>query len=118
MASPTATDVTSGTTTNDDRGPGAQSQRPAKIFLQDYQPSQRCFWKDSTTEQLTTLHYDKHPEQYSRPLPNNEVMVMALNEIAAHHGSGFFFYLPSKNATRKPAAEEVSPVSRRPPPAR
>ena len=35
-----------------------------------------------------------------RSLPQNEVTVMVLNEIAVHFGRGFFYYLPSRAAWR------------------
>jgi hypothetical protein len=57
---------------------------------------------------------DKDSNGHVRELPGNEVLVMALNEIAAEQGRGFYYYLPFREAWKKHDSIDLLPVSRRP----
>ncbi len=47
--------------------------------------SRRHFWRHTTADQVAQTAVDQTLYYRRRPLPNNEVTVLALNEIAAQH---------------------------------
>lgn len=94
--------------------PKSQMNVSPLASLYDIPLSNRFFWKEPVIEQLALRVVDKYPEQTTRPMPKHEILVMALNEIAVHHGYGFFFYLPSKDGQRKNPSQEHCPSSRLP----
>lgn len=73
--------------------------------------SQRHFWKTTLQDQLTQQAWDD--VEWRRKLRSNEVMTMALNEIAAASGRGFFFHVPSRE-TYKQDEDVNHPAGRRP----
>lgn len=75
--------------------------------------SGRTFWRPSTAEQLGQIVQDQQPNYIVRTLTSNEVDCVALNEIAATHGRGFFFHLPAKRTLDSNPDEARLPVQRR-----
>ena len=73
-----------------------EANAPPSITLRESLLSKYHFWKDSHSEQLSQTIYDKKSVGSAKPLPQNEVMVMALNEIAATQGAEAFFRLQSR----------------------
>jgi|SRR5436853_692887 hypothetical protein len=93
------------------------SSSKAKQFLRGVAPSNRHFWKLSSADQLGQKIYDRSMDGSERPVPNSEIDVMALNEISAHCGRGFFFHLKNRDIWKKHSTkEELYPLSRVPPP--
>ena len=70
------------------------------LILRTLPESSRYFWKTTHSEQLSQTVYDKRSDGNRRVLLDNEVAVMALNEIAAKQGLGFFFHLKSRTCWR------------------
>lgn len=64
--------------------------------------------------QLELKVADKDSNGYLRELPDNEVLVMALNESAAAQGRGFYYYLPFREAWKKHDSVNLLPKSRVP----
>ena len=83
-----------------------------KPLLINVPTSERYFWKPTLEAQLNQELFDKVPEQKTRPLPKNELLVMALNEISVHYRYGFSCYTPSKDAQKRESKEELCPSSR------
>ncbi|KAK3075574.1 hypothetical protein LTR53_001012 [Teratosphaeriaceae sp. CCFEE 6253] len=77
--------------------------------------SARFFWKHTTQEQLALEIEDTDAGGFARCLPKNELLCMALNEIAAEERQGFFLYLPSREHWKTPSHDAVQPPSRRSP---
>lgn len=77
-------------------------------------PSARLFWKDTIQEQLSQGAKDRYNRGILRDLTKHEITTMALNEVAAELGRGFFFYLPSREVWKTPASESMIPRSRVP----
>jgi hypothetical protein len=84
--------------------------------LRDIPTSQRHFWRANHREQMALAVSDALwlTKRYLRPLPANELAVMALNEIAALEGVGFFMHLKSRTCFRKRASSILAPKSRTP----
>ena len=91
-------------------GPDSKVKASPTLTLRTLPESSRYFWKTSHSEQLSQTVYDKRSDGNQRLLPANEVAVMALNEIAATRGQGFFFHL--KNRTCWRGAPQDCPRSR------
>lgn len=70
-----------------------RTKAPPRTTLRVLSLSKYHFWKNSHSEQLSQTMYDKKSDGSAKPLPENEVTVMALNEIAATQGAGFFSHL-------------------------
>lgn len=83
-------------------------------FLRELLCSKRLFWKDDSAEQLSQQVSDRNNRGVKRILPQNEVTVMALNEIAVYAGRGFFQHLPSRDVWKTPANEGLMPPGRVP----
>lgn len=89
---------------------------PSKLFLRALERSNRYFWKMSHSAQLDQIIYDKSLDGSERPIPANEMAVMAFNEISAQYGQGFFLYLKNRDSWKKHSTnEELCPSSRAPP---
>ncbi|THX31612.1 hypothetical protein D6D12_02718 [Aureobasidium pullulans] len=84
-----------------------------KPVLRQLEHSRRYFWRQSIDEQLS-LKIHERDVNGKRLLSGNEILVMALNEMAAHRGRGFFFYLPPMRA--HPTKSLLIPESRVPSP--
>ena len=95
---------------NSDIGPDSKAKALPTLTLRTLPESSRYFWKTSHAEQLSQIIYDKRSDGNKRVLPENEVAVMALNEIAAIRGLGFFFHLKSRTCWRE--APQDCPRSR------
>ena len=85
---------------NSNTGPNSKAKASPTLTLRTLPESSRYFWKTSHSELLSQTVYDKRPDGVKRVLPENEVAVMALNEIAAIRGLGFFFHLKSRTCWR------------------
>ena len=72
------------------------------------------FLQSDAAAQLALQISDKDTNGFVRELPDNEVLVMALNEISAERGRGFFYYLPFREAWKKHDSINLLPISRRP----
>jgi len=84
--------------------------------LRTLQRSERHFWQDSHSAQMSLVVVDKKPDGNARKLPGNEITTMALNEIAALRGRrGFFFHLKSRDGWNKSPGEALYPATRVPP---
>lgn len=86
-----------------------------RLTLRMLERSDRYFWQRSYKEQVQQTMADKHTNGGIRLLPPNEITVMALNEICAHRGRGFFFFFKSRDAWKKPPSTMLCPPSRAPP---
>lgn len=87
--------------------------KKSKTILRDIPPTTGLLQSD-TAAQLSLEIADKDANGYMRDLPGNEILVMALNEIAADRGRGFFFYLPFREAWKKTDSLDLLPASRIP----
>lgn len=71
------------------------------------------FWRDSPSEQFSLTVTDQKSDGNTRALPKNEIIAMALNEIAVRYGRGFFFHLLSRRGwTPKLPGEGICPSGR------
>lgn len=87
-------------------------------LLRELDNSRRYFWKPGLSEQLSLVVRDKRFNSgIPRPLPPNEMIAMALNEIAAHKGYGFFFFLPNANTYGDKGGDPACRPQHRLPPA-
>lgn len=102
-----------------------EPNEPRKRQKRDHSPartiratplSKRHFWKESIGEQISQTVVDQNPDYIKRTLTENEVTVLALNEIAAEHGRGFFFHLPSRLAWTSAVDRRRLPTERIPKP--
>lgn len=84
------------------------------VLLRDLPLTDRYFWKDSIESQLAQTVVDKDWNSNKRILPGNEVTAMALNELAASRGRGFFFYMLTREAWKTWPNENLYPADRRP----
>ena len=82
--------------------------------LRNLQPSERFFWKETLSEQLSQKVIDQNADYGKRLLPENEVTALAFNEIAAKYRQGFCFHTPSRSAWTTAADEERLPSERTP----
>jgi len=91
----------------------APKKSASTLMLRDIPPTTRFLQPDATA-QLAIQISDRDANGHVRGLPDNETLVMALNEIAAERGRGFFYYLPFREAWKKHDGVDLLPVSRRP----
>jgi hypothetical protein len=83
-------------------------------MIRDIPKSTRYFWQDSVADQVALLVYDYTSSVVKRTLNPNEILAMALNEIAYSQGEGFFFYLRTRDG-RHDDDKVILPESRKPP---
>ena len=83
--------------------------------LREIPPSRRQFWKETQAEQFAQKVIDQNQDYGKRDLPGNEVVVLALNEIAAEKGRMYFYFLPSRRAYDKTKQEGRLPAQRQAP---
>lgn len=82
-------------------------------MLRDLPISARYFWRDTVEEFVQQEVLDRfYDDANPRPLPANEVLVLALNEIAAERRYGFFFHLPNRMSWTR---NNFNPKTRTPP---
>lgn len=91
-----------------------RKSKHAENTLRSLPSSRDVFWKRLTTDGDPAAVWDKNHHGLERLLPGNETLVMALNEIAADNGRGFFYYLPSREYWKTPDREPLMPVGRAP----
>lgn len=91
------------------------AQSAPKMMLRDMSPT-AGFLQQSTAAQRSHKVVDRDANGFERPLPDNEALVMALNELAAKSARGFFYYLPFRDAWKKPDKVDLLPKSRVPDP--
>ena len=91
------------------------SSRMDRDTLRHYPRNERYFWRPFLTETLTLKAKD-HTANGDRNLVGNEIIVLALNEIAAVKGDGFFLYVQPRTAWT--GWGNLYPQSRQPPPPR
>ncbi|KAG9693658.1 hypothetical protein KCU95_g3198, partial [Aureobasidium melanogenum] len=91
-----------------------QTKKTATTALREIEVSARHFWKQDMTEQLSQEVLDSRGMGKQRKLPGNELTVMALNEVAAEFGKGFFFHMLTREAWTSWPGEEFHPRSRIP----
>ncbi|KAK1814605.1 hypothetical protein LTR12_010991 [Friedmanniomyces endolithicus] len=94
----------------------SEEQQGNTPTLRSIPPAAQYFWRASIQEQLSLVVEDVDPDGKARKLPKNELLCMALNEVAARHRCGFFLYLPSRECWKTPANGNLLPESRRTPP--
>lgn len=102
---------------NNNEGPRAKrvKKKPEESetpLLRQLEQSGRHFWKESFHAQQQQKVKDKRSTGNHRLLPKNEVLTLALNEIAVTKSYGFFQYLPSRESLR--SASDGTPVGRVP----
>ncbi|THX30721.1 hypothetical protein D6D10_08559 [Aureobasidium pullulans] len=90
------------------------SSRPVQHSLRTIETSNRYFWAVDHTQQWSLTVTDKSPDGTQRSLPKNELTVMALNEMAAKAGRGYFFHLRNKEFWKKAPNSELCPPERKP----
>jgi len=89
-----------------------RSKRFKSETLRELPRSDRLFWKTDLSEQLAQKARDKHTDNTPRNLLRHEIETMALHEVAVFRGRGFFQYLPSREALKKPKTELLLPKER------
>lgn len=92
----------------------AQARFMAPPNLRELPQSERHFWQHSITDQLSLKVFDQNADYFRRVLPENEVAVLALNEIAAERRRGYFLHLPSRSAWASLSDEDRTPAERSP----
>ncbi|GAB7349834.1 hypothetical protein MBLNU459_g0540t1 [Dothideomycetes sp. NU459] len=75
--------------------------------------SETAFTTSTMEEHIHKNAVDKDARGHKRGLPGNEVIVMALNEIAAQRRRGFFFHLLTREGWKKWPKSDLVPESRR-----
>lgn len=92
-------------------------RQKARESLKLLPPSQSLlFCKDTYEEQAKFRVVDKLKTGGERNLPSNEILVMALNEIAVLRGHGFFLHLRNRDCWKKvPESAALCPPERRVP---
>jgi hypothetical protein len=85
-----------------------------KETLRSLDRLEHCFWKNTTAEQVSQKITDKNADYRTRILPENEVTVLAFNEIATKKRRGFFFHSPSRSVWTSNPGEERLPSERQP----
>jgi hypothetical protein len=107
--------------TNDDthpKGSGRTKQKKTAndVLLRSLPVSARHFWRSCLEEQLSFTQYDlKAVTNFKRSMPGNELLTMALNEIAVTRGRGFFFHILCRDAWTSWPNADMHPESRVPP---
>lgn len=71
-------------------------------------------WRASVDSHFQRRMWNQNLQGLNRELPQNEVAAMALNEVAAEQGRGFFYYLPSCEVWKTPDKEPLLPRGRVP----
>lgn len=87
------------------------------VVLRKLPSSDRHFWDTAQPKHLLQNVFDQAPESRKRKLPENEIVAMALNEVAASledGGRGFFYHLRNRDAWKKAPGEETCPKGRVP----
>jgi hypothetical protein len=84
-------------------------------MLRDLEKTSQFWQVGSIASQLAFMVSDYNVDSVKRRLPQNEILVMALNEIAYSQSHGFFFYLRTCDA-RHSDDKVLLPESRRPSP--
>lgn len=93
-----------------------QKKATGDVLLRSLPASPRHFWRNSLEEQLSFTQYDlKAASNFKRSIPGNELLALALNEIAVSRGRGFFLHLLCRDAWTSWPNEEMHPGSRVPP---
>lgn len=89
---------------------------PPRLTLRDLSRSHRLFWEDSWFAQFSQKMADRSPDGTLRMLSGNELVVMALNEVAVQRGRGFFYHFKSKDRWKNRQSEDakICPKSRVP----
>jgi hypothetical protein len=93
--------------------PSTLDMPPKNPTLRDIPPGATIL-QPSAGEQRSQKISDKDANGYERVLPDNETLVMAMNEVAAKHARGFFYYLPFREAWKKTDSVDLFPKSRVP----
>jgi hypothetical protein len=100
-----------------DNSAAKKTKKPTKDeipLIRELPTSARYFWKGTYAEYVRQEISDKTADGTNpRKLPPNEILALALNEVAAKAGSGFFFHAPNRDSWSRQAFE---PKSRGPPP--
>ena len=91
------------------------SEGAETVLLRSAALCPRLFWRSTLDEQLRLFTLDKDFGNFKRPLLKNEMMTMALNEVAAHHGRGFFFFMLDRDGFQRWSDVGEFPKSRQPP---
>ena len=102
------------TSNNGTRSP---AMAPPSCKLSELPVARRFFWAPSSRgfhKLLDPGVTEKNFSSSERKLTANEVLSLALNEVAAERGQGYFWYLQSRNSG---AREKFDPQSRKPEPA-
>lgn len=84
------------------------------VVLRDLPICERQFWKPSVAEQMRQDVIDKNSRSVKRELSKAEVTTLALNEVAAEKGRGYFMWLPSREVWKTPSNDSLIPVARNP----
>ena len=78
-----------------------KASAPPQVRLRTLSLSDHYFWKNTHSEHLSQTIGDKKSDGSIKPLPQNEITVMALDEIAATQGAGFLSHLKSRPCWNK-----------------
>jgi len=70
------------------------------VHLYALEASDRYFWRDSFDEQVDLEVRAMGFERLPRPMTDDAMLAMALNEICVHHGRGFFMHLRTRTSFR------------------
>lgn len=92
-------------------------KKPAEFempLLRQLKPSMRHFWKDGFDAQKQQKPKDRRITGNHRLLPENEILTLALNEIAATKSFGFFQYVPSRETLKSVSDGTLTPIGRVP----
>lgn len=92
----------------ENESPPKRRQKSKSNVLKDLPNSRERFFCQNTYEaQLGLRVTDKIKSGGERKLPDNEMLVMALNEVAVSRGSGFFFHIRNRDCWKKPPDSTV-----------
>ena len=80
--------------------------------LRNIPTSDRYFWKDALADQRGLVVKEKQISRTFRQLPGNELIAMALNEVAFSRGRGFFLHLRNRDSHKTPPSKSICPTSR------
>ncbi|KAK3698117.1 hypothetical protein LTR37_017075 [Vermiconidia calcicola] len=83
--------------------------------LREIPNSEHFFCKPTWKEQRTQPVLDQNAEYGKRKIPEHETLTAALQELAAKHGHGFFFYLPTRSSLTSASSEDRIPPERQTP---
>lgn len=79
-------------------------------------PQSYRFSKDEWQSLISQKLLDRNSRWLIRERPRTEVLVMALNEVAAEAGRLFFMHLPSRETWKYAGGEALIPAQRVPKP--